>query len=44
MLSKKVMDVLGGIPDQVGRGPGHPGLVTDLEVCGPAYGRRVEIR
>ena len=31
--------VPGGVQGQVGRGPGQPGLVPDLEVGGPAYGR-----
>ena len=28
----------GGVQDQVGWGPGKPGLVPDLEVGGPACG------
>ena len=35
--------VLGGVQDQVGRGPGQPGLVLDMEVGGPACGGRVGI-
>ena len=30
-----------GVQDQVGWGPGQPGLVPDLEVGGPASGRRL---
>ena len=33
--------ILGGIQDQVGWGPGQPGLVLDTEVHGPAYSRGV---
>jgi len=31
--------VPGGVQGQVGKGPGRPGLVPDLEVGGPACGR-----
>ena len=31
----------GGVQAQVGWGPGQPGLVLDVEVGGPACGRRV---
>ena len=31
--------VPGGVQDQVGWGPGQPGLVSDLEVGGPACDR-----
>jgi len=31
----------GGVQDQVGWGPGQPGLVLDMEVGGPAYSREV---
>jgi len=33
--------VPGGVQDQVGWGPGQPGLVPHLEVGGPACGRGV---
>lgn len=33
----------GGAQDQVGWGPGQPGLVADLEVSDPAYGSRLGI-
>jgi len=32
----------GGVPDQVGWGPGQPGLMPDLEVGGPACSRGLE--
>jgi len=32
---------LGGVQDQVGWGPGRPGLVQHLEVGGPACVREV---
>ena len=35
--------VPGGVEDQVGWGPGQPGLVLDLEVGGPACGRELEL-
>jgi len=31
----------GDVQDQTGWSPGQPGLVSDLEVGGPAYGRGV---
>jgi len=34
--------VPGGVQDQVGWGPGQPGLVLNVEVGGPACGRGVE--
>ena len=33
--------ILGGVQGQVGWDPGQPGIVPDLEVGGPACGRRV---
>jgi len=33
----------GGVQDQVGWGPGQPGLVLNVEIGGPAYGRGLEI-
>jgi len=33
----------GGVQDQVGWGPGQPGLVSDLQVGGPACGRELEL-
>ena len=33
--------ILGGVQDQVGCGPGQPGLVPDLEVGSPVSGRGV---
>ena len=40
-LSREVVgcSILGGVQDQVGWGPGQPGLVPGLEVGGPACGR-----
>ena len=33
----------GGVQGQVGCGPGQPGLVLNVEVGGPAYGRGVGV-
>ena len=35
--------VPGGIQDQVGWGPGQPGLVLDMKVDSPACGRGLEL-
>ena len=33
----------GGVQDQVGWGRGQPGLVLNVEVDGPAFGRELEL-
>ena len=33
----------GGVQDQVGWGPGQPGLISDMEVGGPGCGRGLEL-
>ena len=35
--------VPGGVQDQVGWGPGQPGLVPDLEVGVPTFSRGLEL-
>ena len=35
--------ITGNVQDQVGWGPGQPGLVPDLEIGGPACGRGLEL-
>ena len=46
-LSREAADapsIPGGVQGQVGRGPGHPGLVLNVEVGGPACGGGLELR
>ena len=43
-LPREVVNALsihGGVQGQVGSGPGQPGLVLNVEVGGPAFGRGV---
>ena len=41
MMTDHVSPIPGGVQGKVGWGPGQPGLVLDMEVGGPAWGKGV---